>query len=218
MKRTMILAAVAALLVLTALPAAAQGPYPPVPDDTVVPPAEVGDVETTTPCSTILVRGDDWGPGTEIFIDREFDGEGCSGEGNPDDVEAELGDGTQDDEETAASSSASSASSPSAAAAPFAQTQQVTVAEDGTFTAQVVVPAEVAGDYTVTVRGTDLSGQAKEQTFSYDVVPTANFVPATTTESTQAQGSTPIALIAIVAALVLAVGFNAPSLVARLRR
>lgn len=193
MKRfpTIITTAILALLV-AAWPAQGQ-PYTEGP---VVRPAEAsGEVEQTTPCSTIVVQGTSWGPGTTIYIDREFN-EGCPGTGTPRDVRA---DGDADSR--------------------AAETVEVTADEDGAFVAELLVPADAAGDYEVEVSGTDLDGTTKQQTYSFDVDPAANFVAeaAVVPAETGSNAST-MALAAVLGALILAVGFNWPSLVAKVRR
>ncbi len=203
MKRFPILAAVA-LLVMTILPTAVQaqacGGYgqPACPPDTGVVEDEPGQVEETTPCSTIIVQGSSWGPGTTVAIDREFDGE-CPGEGTPDDVVEVLGEdaqGTRSSEQI-----------------------EVVVGEDGTFTAELLVPADAAGLYQVEVTGQSLDGTAKHQTYTYNVDPAANFVANSAAAPESDGGSTAnIALAAVLAALILAVGFNWPALIARVRR
>lgn len=201
MKRIPMIMAVA-LLVLTALPAVVQaqacGGYgqPACPPQPVRPAEAEGEIVETTPCSTIVVQGNSWGPGTTVYIDREFDGD-CPGTGNPDDV---LAEGDADDTRAAESA-------------------EVTVAEDGTFTAELLVPADAAGAYEVEVSGQGLDGTAKHQTYTYNVDPAANFVSdAAASPAAESDDTGTMALAAILAALILAVGFNWPSLVARVRR
>lgn len=205
MKRFPILATVA-LLLLTALPAVvnaqACGGYGQAPCEQPERPEEQdGEVEETTPCSTIVVQGDNWGSGTVVYIDREFDEE-CPGEGEPDDVLADVEDG----------------SSPSARSASTAARTEATVSDDGTFTATLRVPADAVGDYEVVVSGEDLDGTTKRQTYTYNVDPAANFVSNASSAAAEDGNGPTMALAAILAALILAVGFSWPSLVARIRR
>ena len=198
MKRfpTIITTAILALLV-AAWPAQAQyGGGGGGNQNPVVRPAEAdGEIVQTTPCSTIVVQGTSWGPGTTVYIDREFN-EGCPGTGTPRDVRADG------DADTRAAESA-----------------EVTVGEDGSFVAELLVPADAVGDYSVEVSGTDLDGTAKQQTYSFDVDPAANFVAdAAVAPAQTGDNTTTMALAAVLAALILAVGFNWPSLVARVRR
>ena len=205
MKRFPILATVA-LLLLTALPAVVNaqvcGGYgqPACPPAQPERPAEEdGEVETTTPCSTIVVQGDNWGSNTVIFIDREFD-EDCPGEGDPDDVLTNSGDDTR------------------ARSASIAERTEVTAAEDGTFIAELRVPADAVGEYEVVISGEGTDGTAKRQTYTYNVDPAANFTAnASATPAEDGNGPT-MALAAILAALILAVGFSWPTVVGRFRQ
>lgn len=205
MKRFPILATVA-LLLLTALPAVVNaqvcGGYgqpacPPAQPER--PDEEDGEVETTTPCSTIVVQGDNWGSNTVIFIDREFD-ENCPGEGEPDDVLNDSGDDTL------------------ARSVSTAERTEVTAAEDGTFIAELRVPADAVGDYEVVISGESTDGTAKRQTYTYNVDPAANFTTNASTAASEDGNGPTMALAAVLAALILAVGFSWPSLVAKVRR
>lgn len=205
MKRFPILATVA-LLVLTAAPAVVQaqacGGYgqPACPPPVERPAQQDGEVEVTTPCSTIVIQGNDWDPDTTIYIDRQFGNADCPGEGRTNDV---LAQGEDDSQTRSASTS---------------DRTEVTVADDGTFIAQLRVPADAVGDYEVVVSGTSLDGTTKRQTYTYNVDPAANFtVNAAAAPAEDGNGPT-MALAAILAALILAVGFSWPSLIAKVRR
>lgn len=198
MKRIPTIAATAILLMmLAAWPAQAQYGGGGGGGNPISRPAGVdGEIVQTTPCSTIVVQGTGWGPSTTIYIDREFGNADCPGTGSPRDVRNDGEDDTR-------------AAGPS----------EVVVAEDGTFVAELLVPADAVGDYEVEVTGTGLDGTAKQQTYSFDVDPTANFVTDATAGTTaNGDNTATMALAAVLAALILAVGFNWPSLVARVRR
>lgn len=203
MKRMMFLAALA-LLVLTAMPAAAQygGGEP------QRPPVAPGQIEITTPCSTIVITGDSWAPGTEIFIDREDCGRGPN-------VRADVPEEADEPDDDGDFSSANSASgSTTAASGGTAAADPVIVADDGTFLATVQVPAGAVEEYAVEVRGTGLDGEAKSQVYTVDVVQAASFVPTATDGDT----AVTIAVVALFSAVILAVGFNVPRLAWRRRR
>jgi hypothetical protein len=187
MKSLAVSAAIALLVALGALPAAAQyggGP----PDDR--PPVSPGQVQVTTPCSTIIVSGNSWGEGS-VFIDRDFGDDDCPAQGNASDVTVTPQGGGQsnndDDDESFAA-------------------LEVPVAADGSFVAEVQVPADAVGTYEVTVRGTDVNGQSKYQTFLYDVVPLSSSVPAGVNDG--GAGDRMTALASIGAAALLLLAFN----------
>lgn len=202
MTRATVVAAFA-VVVLTALPATAQyggGPPPPQPEPER-PPAEQGQVEVTTPCSTIVITGDSWGPGTEIFIDRDFGSASCPGQGDAPNVSV------------TAPPQGQGGSSPQSFSG--GSGERVVADENGRFTAEILVPADAVGDYDVTMRGTDLSGEAKYQHYVFNVTPTSSFGPSTS--PVEDGGNTMIAIAALVSAVLLAVAFNRP-LLSRRRR
>ena len=162
------------------------------------PPVQDGEVEVTTPCSTIVVQGTDWGANTVVYIDREFEDD-CPGTGNPDDVLS----GTSEDQPRSASTSART---------------EVPVSADGSFAAELRVPSGAVGDYVVQVSGEDADGITKRQTFTFDVDPTANFVSGTPSNPAESGNAATMALAIGMATLLLAVGTNWPSLVAKIRR
>ena len=188
--------------------APASGQAPCVPGRYVVCPTEEptpdpteGQIRQTTPCGTIIVTGDNWGSST-VTIDREFDSDDCPGEpGAPDVIEQ---DPVNPSDEAAFAASRES-------------TIVADVAEDGTFSVVLQVPANVAADtYEVRVSGQDLSGQAKNQTYTYNVTPTAAFTPNTADSATSS--NTAYAIAALLIASILLVGLNWQPLIRRIRR
>lgn len=186
-------------------PASAQAPC--VPGRYVVcPPPEgtpgptEGQIRQTTPCGTIIVTGDNWGSST-VTIDREFDDDDCPGEPGADDVIE------QDPVNGGGNAFAASRES----------TIVADVAEDGTFSVALQVPANVDTDtYEVRVSGQDLSGQAKNQTYTYNVTPMAAFTPNTADSATSS--NTAYAIAALLIASILLVGLNWQPLIRRIRR
>ena len=202
------------LLVMTLMVASfgvlapASGQAPCVPGRYVVCPTEEptpdpteGQIRQTTPCGTIIVTGDNWGSST-VTIDREFDSDDCPGEpGAPDVIEQ---DPVNPSDEAAFAASRES-------------TIVADVAEDGTFSVVLQVPADVDTDtYEVRVSGQDLSGQAKNQTYTYNVTPTAAFTPNTADSATSS--NTAYAIAALLIASILLVGLNWQPLIRRIRR
>jgi hypothetical protein len=213
MKRLSMLAAAVLLLVLAAMPASAQyggggggGGNPPVDEPTSPPPTE-GQVQVTTPCNTIIVTGRNFGPGTTVFIERNFDSDECPGQGNPPNVliDTEDGDATDDDD-----------ADDGAFAAQSGGPRSATAGEDGTVSVPVQVPADATGEFVVTLRGTDLDGQAKEHQLRYQVQPASTFTPAAAAEGTTS--TTALAVAALLLAVVLGVGFNWTALTRRFSR
>ena len=186
-------------------PASAQAPcvpgrYVSCPPRQGTPEPTEGQIRQTTPCGTIIVTGDNWGSST-VTIDREFDDDDCPGEPGADDViEQDPGNG-----------------SGNAFAASRESTIVADVAEDGTFSVALQVPANVDTDtYEVTVSGQDLTGQAKNQTYTYNVTPTAAFTPNTADSATSS--NTAYAIAALLIASILLVGLNWQPLIRRIRR
>lgn len=210
MKRMTFLAALA-LLVLTAMPAAAQygGGEP------QRPPVAPGQIEITTPCSTIVITGDSWAPGTEIFIDRENCGRGPNVRADvPEEADEPNDDGDFSSADSAPGSTTAASGSTTAASGGTAAADPVIVADDGTFLATVQVPAGAVEEYAVEVRGTGLDGEAKSQVYTVDVVQAASFVPT----ATDGDSAVTIAVVALFSAVILAVGFIGPRLAWRRRR
>lgn len=186
-------------------PASAQAPCVPgryvvCPTEEPTPDPTEGQIRQTTPCGTIIVTGDNWGSST-VTIDREFDADDCPGEPGADDVIE------QDPVNGGGNAFAASRES----------TVVADVAEDGTFSVALQVPANVDADtYEVTVSGQDLTGQAKNQTYTYNVTPTAAFTPNTADSATSS--NTAYAIAALLIASILLVGLNWQPLIRRIRR
>ena len=187
-------------------PASAQAPCVPgryvvCPTDPPTPGPTEGQARETTACGTIIVTGDNWG-GATVTIDREFGNANCPGIGDPGNVNEESpggGDGG------------------AAFAASTESTVIADVAEDGSFSAVLLVPADVDTDtYEVTVSGQDLSGQAKNKTYTYNVTPAAAFTPNTADSATSS--NTAYAIAALLIASILLVGLNWQPLIRRIRR
>ena len=109
-------------------------------------------------------------------------------------------------------------SSPAPRSASTAERTEATVADDGTFIAELRVPADAVGDYEVVVSGAGLDGTTKRQTYTYNVDPAANFVSNASASPAEEGNGPTMALAAVLAALILAVGFSWPTLVTRFRR
>ena len=206
-RRQTILATLTLLLVaVVAGPAAAQ--YGGGPTDPTPPPEEEGQIRTTTECGTIIVTGDNWG-GANVYIDREYDGDGCDGVSppEPDDVDADLPETPEGD-----ASALAEADSPPPLAFP--------VNEDGTFTAVLVVPAGTdPGRLDVEIIGEDPEGNPKRAVEQIDVTEVSLFVPAEAVDpASEDSSATTYGLVALVLALVLVLAFNAPGMFRRLRR
>jgi|GEM_PF-6001652 len=186
-------------------PASAQAPcvpgrYVSCPPPQGTPEPTEGQIRQTTPCGTIIVTGDNWGSST-VTIDREFDADDCPGEPGADDVIE------QDPVNGGGNAFAASRES----------TIVADVAEDGTFSVALQVPANVDTDtYEVTVSGQDLTGQAKNQTYTFNVTPTAAFTPNTADSATSS--NTAYAIAALLIASILLVGLNWQPLIRRIRR
>lgn len=200
MTRGSMIAAGILLVVLTALPALGQQPIP-YETETFEPAGEEqGQIQEATPCGTIWITGGNWGPGTIVQLDREYSNEGCPGIDTPApaDVTQEL---------TGGAGSQSAASSSGAEAQP----QAFAADEQGRIAIPVQVPADQIDDFDVTVVGVDEAGEPKTETQTFDVVQAASFVP----EEESGSNATFVALAALLAAVILAVGFNWPSLIRR---
>lgn len=187
---TRLLVPVALLMGLMASPALAQ-PYGPPPSPSPTPSPGPGAVTIVTPCNTIIVDGDDWGPGTTITIDREFGDEDCPGVGNPPDISA---DAPADDDDAAISRVGNGV-----AVADGVTT--VAVRDDGSFSAALVVPGDIEpGDFAFTISGVDASGAERQDLRRYNVNPIARVLsdeqPVSATSPTTA--SVAIGLLAMI--------------------
>lgn len=176
------------LVLLPAGPATAQG-YGGSPSPSPSPSPAGARVQTTTPCSTIIVQGDNWGEAF-VTIDREFDNPGCPGEGDPPDI----------GNEPVGGQNANNA---------FAQGDGVTVIpvdEDGSFSAALTVPRDTApGLLVLRITGTDSRGDPREETARYEVLPAGEFAAAGAFDG--GRSTVPVLLIAMLA-VAAALGAN----------